>query len=141
MYLTRLLLVFFIGLGFFYSQPASADRCPSPDIIKDRKISREYAWLIDERRSLEDVLIVERLYSVRIKNKGEFASCYYSADQHLLQMDARPLKPGCIVIEYGGKWKVVNSAEKVCAEEDVYQCQYAIYCDESSDKIKSPESD
>ena len=40
-----------------------------------------------------------------------------------------------------GETSELTGAEKVCAEEDVYQCQYAIYCDESSDKIKSPESD
>ena len=55
-----------------------ADHCPSPETIKERKISRDYEWTIDERRTLDDVLAVEKLYSVRIKNQGEFIACYYS---------------------------------------------------------------
>lgn len=125
------ILLLFTLLVMLIPRTLLADRCPSPDIIKDRKISRQYAWLIDERRTLEDVLAVEKLYSVRIKNEGEFATCYYTTSKQLLEMDAKPLREGCTVIEYKGTWESVNRYEKVCAEEDVYQCQYAIYCDET----------
>ncbi len=118
-------------LASFVSSSVYADKCPAPDIIVERKISREYEWTIDERRTLEDVLAVEKLYSVRIKNNGEFIACYYATGKTLLRMDAKPMKTGCVVIEYGGKWSQVDAAERVCAEADSYDCQFAIYCDET----------
>lgn len=111
-----------------------ADTCPSPETVKDRKISRVYAWYIDERRNLEDVLAVEKLYSVRLKNNGEYARCYYSGNGRLLEMDAWPLKAGCTVREYKGDWQAINDEERVCNEEDVRVCQFAIYCDERTEK-------
>ena len=121
-------------LSTVFSNMVYADRCPTPEIIVERKISQEYEWTIDERRSLDDVLAVEKLYSARIKNNGEFIACYYSSGKNLLRMDAKPLKTGCVVIEYAGEWNEVDAAEQVCAEADIYDCQYAIYCDETTAK-------
>ncbi len=110
-----------------------ADQCPTPDIIKERKISRAYDWTIDERRTLEDLLAVEELYSVRIKNNGEFAACYYSSPGQLLRLDAKPLKEDCTVAKYEGNWADSSASEQVCNEPDVYQCRFAIYCDETTE--------
>lgn len=107
-----------------------ADTCPTPQTVKDRKISRVYAWYIDERRTLDDVLAVEKLYSVRLKNNGEYVSCYYSGNGRLLEMDAWPLKTECSIVEYKGEWQTINEEERVCKEEDISTCQFAIYCDE-----------
>ncbi|MEQ8289511.1 MAG: hypothetical protein RIB78_07285 [Gammaproteobacteria bacterium] len=107
-----------------------ADTCPTPETVKDRKISRVYAWYIDERRTLDDVLAVEKLYSVRLKNSGEYVSCYYSGSGRLLEMDAWPLKTGCSIVEYQGEWQTINEEERVCTADDMSKCQFAIYCDE-----------
>lgn len=107
-----------------------ADTCPAPETVKDRKISRVYAWYVDERRTLDDVLAVEKLYSVRVKNNGEYVSCYYSGSGRLLEMDAWPLKTGCSIVEYKGEWQTINEEERVCNAEDMTTCQFAIYCDE-----------
>jgi len=109
-----------------------ADQCPTPEIIKDRKISRDYEWTIDERRSLDDVLAVENLYSVRIKNKDEFIACFYSGSKNLLRLDGKPVKEGCVVNKKSGSWELVENGEKVCKETDLGLCVYDIYCGKSS---------
>ena len=116
------------------SQPVFADSCPSAETVKDRNISRVYAWYIDERRTLEDVLAVERLYSARLKNNGEYVRCYYSGNGRLLEMDAWPLESDCSVVEYEGDWQPVNKDELVCVNEDMSLCKFAIYCDQRTEK-------
>jgi len=105
-----------------------ADQCPTPELIKDRKISRDYEWTIDERRSLDDVLSVEKLYSVRIKNKGEFIACYYSGSKSLLRLDGKPLKENCLVDKNKGSWETTVDGEQVCKEADLMLCVYDINC-------------
>ena len=107
-----------------------ADHCPSPDIVKQRKISRDYEWTIDERRTLDDVLAVETLYSARIKNRGEFIACYYSSEARLLRLDAKPEKNGCLIVESSGKWNIIDGVEAICEEDDIALCEYNIKCDQ-----------
>jgi hypothetical protein len=116
-----------------HSSQTIADQCPSPEIIKDRKISRDYDWSIDEKRSLEDVLSIEKLYSVRIKNKGEFVACYYSASKNLLRLDGAPFDKECVINKKDGNWIVSEKGEQVCKEEDLNLCHYEIHCEESND--------
>lgn len=118
------LLCFFINSG-----PAIADQCPTVEIIKERKISRDYEWTIDERRSLDDVLSVEKLYSVRIKNKGEFIACYYSGSKNLLRLDGTSLKKECVLNKTSGRWEFSENGEQVCKEEDLNLCHYEINCE------------
>jgi hypothetical protein len=107
-----------------------ADQCPSAEIVKERKISREYDWSIDERRSLDDVLSVEKLYSVRIKNNGEFVACYYTGSKKLLRLDGASIKEGCIVNQKSGSWQLSENGEQVCKEQDLNLCIYEIHCNE-----------
>ena len=109
-----------------------ADQCPTPEIIKDRKISRDYEWTIDERRSLDDVLSVDNLYSVRIKNKGEFIACSYSGSKNLLRLDGKPVKKGCVVNKNSGSWELAENGEKVSKEADLGLCVYNINCGTSN---------
>ncbi len=111
-----------------------ADSCPSADAVKARKVSRVYAWYIDERRTLEDVLAVKKLYSARLKNNGEYVRCYYSGNGRLLEMDAWPLESDCSVIKYEGEWQQVIKDELVCVDDDMSRCQFAIYCDQRTEK-------
>ena len=110
-----------------------ADQCPTPEIIKDRKISRDYEWTIDERRSLDDVLSVEKLYSVRIKNKGEFIACYYSGGKNLLRLDGTSVEKECVVNKKSGSWEFSENGEQICKEEDLNLCHYEIHCEESNE--------
>lgn len=120
----------FIYLFFLlFSVSVFADQCPTPQIVKDRKISRTYDWTIDERRTLDDVLSVEKLYSVRIINKGEFIACYYSLPKGNLRLDGKPEKQDCLVKTVSGNWKQVNNDEQVCKEKDLSLCRYEIKCE------------
>ena len=124
------LLCIFISPGL-----AIADQCPSAEIIKDRKISRDYEWTINERLSLDDVLAVENLYSVRIKNKGEFVACYYSGSKNLLRLDGASLKKGCVVNRTSGSWEFLENGEQVCKGENLNLCHYEINCEKSNEKV------
>lgn len=112
------------------SQPLFADQCPTPDIIKERNISRDYEWTLDERMTLDDVLSVEKLYSVRIKNKGEFIACYYSGSKGLLRLDGKPEKDDCGISKGAGSWEVANNGEEICKEQDLTLCMHDIICPE-----------
>ncbi len=107
-----------------------AEQCPSPEKIKERKINRDYEWTIDERRTLEDVLSVEKLYSVRIKNEAEYIACSYSGGRNLLRLDGKPLKQPCIISSISGRWELTNTGEQVCKEDDLARCEYGIKCEE-----------
>ena len=96
-----------------------ADQCPTPEKIKERNISREYDWTINERRTLEDVLSVEELYSVRINNKAEYIACYYSGSRSLLRLDGKPLKQTCGVKKISGRWEATENDEQICLEDDL----------------------
>ncbi len=109
-----------------------ADQCPSVQIIKERNISRDYEWTIDERRSLEDVLSVKKLYSVRIKKKGEFIACHYSGENNLLRLDGKPIGTNCRVQKESSNWKMSENGEYVCKEEDINLCIYEIHCEEEN---------
>lgn len=106
-----------------------ADQCPTAEIVKERKISREYEWSIDERRSLKDVLTVEKLYSVRIKNRGEFVACYYTGNNRLLRLDGAPIEDNCIINKKSDGWIESDNGEQVCKESDLSQCIYAMDCE------------
>jgi len=125
--------IYFFSL-FLYSNLVIADQCPSAQIIKERKISREYEWTIDERRSLEDVLSVKKLYSVRIKNKGEFIACHYSGDKNLLRLDGKPVENNCIVRKKSSNWQMSENGEFVCKDEDLNLCIYEIHCEQEEQK-------
>jgi len=106
-----------------------ADQCPTPELIKDRKITRDYEWTIDERRTLDDVLSVEKLYSVRIKNNGEYIACYYSGSKNLLRLDGKPLKQTCKVNYISGSWEIAENGEQICKEDELGLCEYDINCE------------
>jgi hypothetical protein len=125
-----LLLFFFIKSGLVL-----ADQCPSSEIIKERNISRDYEWTIDERRSLKDVLSVEKLYSVRIKNKGEFIACFYSGSKKLLRLDGASLTEKCVIRIQSGNWEQAENGEQVCKEDDLSLCLYEIHCEESDGNL------
>ena len=120
-------------LLFLYSNFIFAEQCPTPQIIKDRKISRDFEWTLDERMTLEHVLAVEKLYSVRIKNDGEFIACYYSGHKGLLRLDGKPEGDSCRLQKETGNWDLVNNNEQICKEADLSLCLFSIICAESAE--------
>jgi hypothetical protein len=110
-----------------------ADQCPTPEKIIKRNISREYDWSINERRTLEDVLSVEKLYSVRIRNEAEYIACYYSGSRSLLRLDGIPLKQPCRVKEITGRWESAENGDQICLEDDLEKCEYEMKCDDIED--------
>ncbi|GJM04814.1 MAG: hypothetical protein DHS20C09_08050 [marine bacterium B5-7] len=113
-----------------------ADVCPTPEKIKERNISRDYDWTINERRTLEDVLSVEKLYSVRINNKAEYIACYYSGSRSLLRLDGKPLKQPCRVKVISGRWELTENDEQICLEDDLGKCEYGMTCDDDKDPVQ-----
>ncbi len=110
-----------------------ADQCPTAEKIKERNISREYDWTINERRTLEDVLSVEKLYSVRIRNEAEYIACYYSGSKRLLRLDGKPLKQSCRVEKISGRWKSIKDGEQICLEDELGKCEYSIKCGDAKE--------
>jgi hypothetical protein len=121
----------FISIIFFFLNIniAIADQCPSAETVKERKISREYDWSIDERQTLEDVLAVEKLYSVRIKNRGEFVACYYTSNNRSLRLDGTGIEENCTINKKSGDWIESENGEQVCKEPDLSQCIYEMHCE------------
>ena len=120
--------IYGILLMSLFAETAFSDTCPSAHTVVERKISRDYEWTLDERKTLEDVLAVERLYSARLKNNGEFVACYYSGKRGLLRLDAKPEKENCQLKKAGGEWELVNETEHVCQERDLSQCRFETEC-------------
>lgn len=120
----------FISILFFFLNIniATADQCPSAETVIERKISREYDWSIDEKRSLEDVLAVEKLYSVSIMNRGEFVACYYMSKNRSLRLDGTAIEENCIINKKSGNWIDSEGGEQVCKELDLNKCIYEIHC-------------
>lgn len=110
-----------------------ADQCPTPEMIKERNISREYDWTINERRTLEDVLSVEKLYSIRIRNEAEYIACYYTSSRGLLRLDGKPLKQYCRVNDVSGRWESIENGEKICLEDELGKCEYEMKCEDIED--------
>ena len=110
-----------------------ADQCPTPKKIQERNISREFDWTINERRTLEDVLSVEKLYSVRIRNEAEYIACYYTGSRGLLRLDGKPLKQYCRVKEVSGRWESIENGETICLEDELGKCEYDMKCEDGKE--------
>ena len=55
---------------FFMVANTNAERCATPDEVRDRLISPDYEWSVSEDVSLNGVLSVTKLYAVTIENYG-----------------------------------------------------------------------
>ena len=58
-----------------------ADRCPTPEQVRERNINRDYEWSVDETVTLDMLLMVSELREVSLQNHGEFVSCHYLSEQ------------------------------------------------------------
>lgn len=122
----KLIFIFLVLL----SNVSFAETCPAPSEIKARDISKEYDWSVDESITLEQLVNVEALFGVRIKNKNEYIACYYRGKDKVIRLDGLPLGKDCRVFHESTNWKVTEKHEWYCDAEDKYQCVYAKTCSE-----------
>ncbi len=121
--------IFLILLSVFASS-VRADTCPTPDQVRDRKLSNEYEWTVKEGVTLDEILDVKKLYSVRIFDNGDYVSCHYTTDKWPIRLDAKPDKSKCRMQYDGNKWEVTESGQEVCKETDLEKCNFKIECSE-----------
>ena len=122
MYKYILFLLFFMGSNVL------ADTCPAPSEIKARNIPDDYDWSVAENISLEQLINVEILFSVRIKNKNEYIACYYRNSDRVIRLDGLPLGKDCRVYHESNNWQVTDNHEWFCDDEDKYSCLYKKNC-------------
>jgi hypothetical protein len=105
-----------------------AERCATPDEVRDRRISPDYDWSVSEGVTLEAVLSVTQLYQVTIENYGEFVACKYEANQQYIRLDGAPKDTKCPVQSVSDNWFVSVSGQTVCEEEDSTLCRFEPSC-------------
>jgi len=117
-----------ILLNYLLVSAAFADRCSTAEEVRYRFISKDYEWSVDERMTLENLLDVEKLFAVRIMNRGEFVSCRYRTKRQLINLDGEPKKQKCVIRKSSGQWKSTKSGDLVCQEKDISLCLFDIEC-------------
>jgi len=106
------------------------ENCPSPEDIRNRKLSQKYEWTVDEKTTLQNLLSVNKLYAVRIMDQDAYVSCHYSTDKWPVKLDVVSASGNCKPAPQGGKWKKTDSGEVVCQEKDVSKCKFRFDCDQ-----------
>ena len=115
-------------LYVFVIPVAVADNCPTPDEVRERKISENYEWTVDERVSLENILSVKRLIAVRIINDGEYMSCKYTTEKQLVVLYGLPKSDKCVINISSGEWISTDTGERVCQEKNITLCLFDVEC-------------
>ena len=105
-----------------------AERCATPQEVKDRLISPDYEWSVNEEVSLDGLLSVQHLYAVSIENYGEFVACKYEAPQQYIRLDGAPKEGSCPVQALSDNWFVSEHGRTVCEEEDLTLCRFDFGC-------------
>lgn len=105
-----------------------AERCATPDEVRDRLISPDYEWSVNEEVTLETLLSVRLLYQVTIENYGEFVSCKYEANQQFIRLDGVPKLSKCPVRVISDNWFISASGQTVCDEDDNTLCRFESAC-------------
>ena len=113
---------------FFMVANTNAERCATPDEVRDRLISPDYEWSVSEDVSLNGVLSVTKLYAVTIENYGEFVACKYEASQQYIRLDGAPKMSNCPVRALSDNWFVSEAGQTVCDEENSALCRFEFGC-------------
>jgi hypothetical protein len=119
-----------IMLFLFYLPLVFAETCPTSEQIRDRKISKLFAWTVEEDVSLDELLSVQQLYAVRIINFDEYISCRYTTRQWPVRLDGKPEIEKCRISPEAGVWNSTDSGALVCQEKDVAKCGFKLECDD-----------
>ncbi len=122
----KTLIAFFTCTLIFTN--AYAERCATADEVRDRQISADYEWSVNEEVSLDNLLSVTHLYGVTIENYGEFVSCKYEALQQYIRLDGAPKNSTCPVRALSDNWFVSESGRTVCSAKDFTLCHFDFGC-------------
>ena len=123
----RITCLFF--LLFFHIPDVFPETCPTPEKIRERKISDQYEWTVQEGVTLDNLLSVRQLYSVRIINFNDYISCRYSTGKWPVKLDGKPVNNKCHVLPETGEWAGTDSGSLVCQEKDPGKCGFRIECE------------
>ena len=105
------------------------ENCPTPEKIRARNISSQYEWTVQEGVTLENLLSVQQLYSVRIINFDDYISCRYSTGKWPVKLDGKPVNDKCHVLPEAGEWHGTDSGSLVCQEKDPVKCGFRMECE------------
>ena len=119
-----------IALLTLFSTNLIAERCPTPEEVRNREITREYEWTVNEEVSLQALLSVTTLYAVQIENYGEFIACKYEANQQFIRLDGVPAKKRCPIQAISEEWFQSEGGQSVCDEKDLKLCLFEFHCAE-----------
>ena len=120
-------LIFILLFSGVYTE-SFGDSCPSPKTIRDRKLSQNYEWTVDENTTLQNLLSVKKLYAVRIMDQDAYVSCHYTTDKWPIKLDVTPVSGQCKSLPQGDNWKNTESGQVVCQEKDVRKCGFTFEC-------------
>jgi hypothetical protein len=129
--ITSLLCLAFVFILLI--SPVHADTCPTPEEIRDRKISKSYDWAVGENTTLKELLSVQTLYAVRIMDYDSYISCRYTTKKWPVILDGTPRAEQCRVTPTGGEWTGTDSGQLVCREKDVTKCLFNLECKKEAD--------
>ncbi len=126
----RLLSIFItlINIMLPFDLYAEAYTCPSIELIKSRKISKDFDWTVSDKTTLKQVLNVSELIDVSIENHGEFIGCIYKSDNEMVRLDAKPITVDCLVITSSLNWLMNENGQSVCNENNKMQCKFEVSC-------------
>ncbi len=116
------------------SSAAWADRCPTPQEVSKRGISRDYDWAVSEDVTLDMLLEVSELHKVSLHNHGEFVSCHYYSRQLPVRMDGAAPARHCLIGQASGEWLSLPGGELGCLEKTPEKCQFYIECHGKADQ-------
>ena len=116
-----------------------AERCATPEEVRERLVSPDYEWSVNEEASLEDILAVEKLYGASIENYGEFIACKYEAPQKYIRLDGVPKDNSCPIQTASDNWFSSEAGKSVCEEEDVTLCRFSFACQTGLGQDSLPE--
>jgi hypothetical protein len=115
-------------LLFFHMLDVSSETCPTPEKIRERNISKQYEWTVQEGVTLDNLLSVQRLYAVRIINFDDYISCRYTTGKWPVKLDGKPVNNKCHLLPDAGEWRSTDSGSLVCQEKDPVQCGFSMDC-------------
>ena len=120
-------LITLIILCLYANGNVYAFSCPSPEEIRERKISRDFEWTVNDDTSLDDMLSVTRLIAISIENQLEYVSCKYKIDSKFIKLDGKPVSENCSISISSGSW-LTHGNRKICSEKELDQCLFDIDC-------------
>ena len=121
-----------VWLLLLWSTAASAISCPTPEIIRDRKVHPAYEWTVDEGVTLTAVLSAARLTGAELQGSGEFVMCTYERDDgQVLHLYALPKGNHCVLKGKAGDWAPADGNRLVCDDKDLYRCIFVFTCEKT----------